>query len=158
MQNKINKLIKYSKIVLNECSLENGAIVAGNPGNPKYSKDAPNYYYVWPRDASFNSVASNILGLTQNSEKFFDWCLERGCDKNGMLWQHYTPNGGPAGFFVSELYNNKKIDQISKYIHPDAKYPISNSLRSQLQPDGNGTTKKRNQRKKVKIRSIIYNY
>ncbi|MEA3229553.1 MAG: hypothetical protein U9P44_01435, partial [archaeon] len=51
---------------------------------------------------------------------------------------HYTPNGLPAGFFVSELYNSKETKKFEKYIHPNAVYPISKSIRSQLQPDGNG--------------------
>ncbi len=138
MNSKIKQLVKTSKKVILDCCLENGAIVAGNPGNSGYLKDTPNYFYVWPRDSAFTCVALDILGMKKQVEKFFKWCSNRACDKEGLLWQHYAPNGLPTGFFISELYNNKEIKKFEKYIHPNAVYPISKSIRSQLQPDGDG--------------------
>lgn len=78
---KVKRLIKVSKEVLEELCLENGAIVAGNSGNPIYSKNTPNYIYVWPRDSAFICMALNILDLRSQTERFFEWCFERAIDK-----------------------------------------------------------------------------
>jgi GH15 family glucan-1,4-alpha-glucosidase len=95
MKNKIKKLIIASKKIFEDCSLENGAIVAANSDNISYPKDVQNYRYVWPRDASFICVASDILGIKNIQENFYQWLIERaeGFDKSGLLYQNYYPNG-----------------------------------------------------------------
>ena len=94
---KINRLITTSKEVLRDCSLQNGAIVAANSTMPYYPPQAKNYFYVWPRDASFACIASDILGL-DISERFFDWLTERaeGLWETGLLYEKYDPNGSKA--------------------------------------------------------------
>jgi len=69
---KVKKLIKTSEKVILDCCLDNGAIVAANSTKPYYPKEAKNYFYVWPRDASFTCIAADILGITNIQEKFFD--------------------------------------------------------------------------------------
>lgn len=138
MLNKVKNRISVTKQVLKDCTLENGAIISGHSGDPEYPKYAPNYMFVWPRDAAYVTIALNILGMKEKTEKFFRWCQSKAMDSNGMFWQHYTPNGLSEGFLFTELYEDRGLEKIYKFIHPDALYPISKSFRSQLQPDGNG--------------------
>jgi GH15 family glucan-1,4-alpha-glucosidase len=89
------KLIQASKDIILDCCLENGAIVAANSIKKTYSKEAKNYFYVWPRDASYSCIALDILGVTDIQENFFDWLLERaeGWDKTGLFYEKYYVNG-----------------------------------------------------------------
>jgi GH15 family glucan-1,4-alpha-glucosidase len=95
MENKIEQLIKTSKKVILDCSLENGAIVAANSTKAYYPKEAKNYFYVWPRDASFTCLASDILGIKDTQERFFDWLMNRaeGWQETGLFYEKYYPNG-----------------------------------------------------------------
>jgi len=94
-QSKIKRLIKTSKRVILDCSLENGAIVAANSTKPYYPKEAKNYFYVWPRDASFTCIAADVLGINDIQEKFFGWLVERaeGWKETGLFYENYCPNG-----------------------------------------------------------------
>jgi glucoamylase len=94
-KNKINKLIEVTIRLIEDCSLENGAILAANSTKNNYPKDAKNYFYVWPRDASFACIVSDILGIQHVQENFFRWCLTRaeGFKKNGLFYEKYYPNG-----------------------------------------------------------------
>ncbi len=89
------KLIQASKKVILDCCLENGAIVAANSTKESYSKEAKNYFYVWPRDASYACMALDILGVENIQEKFFDWLLERaeGWKETGLFYEKYYANG-----------------------------------------------------------------
>lgn len=93
------KTINPSKIIQN-ASLENGAIIAANTDLPYYPKEATSYRYVWVSDASFICVAADILGITDIQEKFFEWCALKpeGFDKTGLLYQKYHTNGRKADF------------------------------------------------------------
>ena len=93
--NKIKKLIEVTKDITNDCSSENGGIVAANSTKNNYPIDAKNYFYVWPRDASFTCIASDVLGIKNVQENFFNWCLKRaeGFKKNGLFYEKYYPNG-----------------------------------------------------------------
>lgn len=128
MQNKIKILINSSRQVFLDCALENGGIAAANSTKKYYSKEANNYFYVWPRDAAYIGLASQVLGMPKIQENFFDWILERaeGLDKTGLLLQNYHPNGlqyknkfqpdqnGTVLFAIGEyLKNNPK--QSKKY-------------------------------------------
>lgn len=105
-QNKIKQLIKTSKKVILDCSLDNGAIVAANSTKLYYPKEVKNYFYVWPRDASFTCIAADILGIKNIQEKFFDWLIERaeGWKETGLFYERYYPNGLQA-------CNRLQIDQ-----------------------------------------------
>lgn len=94
-QIKINQLIEESKKVILDCCLENGAIVAANSTKPYYPKEAKNYFYVWPRDASFTCLAADILGMNEIQEKFYEWLIERaeGWKETGLFYEKYYPNG-----------------------------------------------------------------
>ena len=72
---EINKLIEVSKKIILDCSLENGGIVAANTTKNYYPATAKNYLYIWPRDASYACVASDIAGINNVQENFFNWCL-----------------------------------------------------------------------------------
>ncbi len=90
----IKKLIRISKQVILDCVLENGAIVAANTDKDYTPREAANYRWVWPRDASFVSVAGDILGL-HFQEKFFNWLNERPQDfkRDKLLYTNYSTNG-----------------------------------------------------------------
>jgi glucoamylase len=93
-KNKIDQLLKTSLRVINDCSLENGAIVAANTDKAYYPREAANYRYVWPRDASFICVAAKYLN-SPIQEKFLDWLSEKPEDlkKDKLIFANYSTNG-----------------------------------------------------------------
>lgn len=92
---EIKKAIKKSRLVIKDCALENGAIVAANTDHNYYPREAANYRWVWPRDAAFICVAADILNLKKIPEKYFSWLLERPQDfkRDSLLYANYTTNG-----------------------------------------------------------------
>lgn len=96
---KIHTLLKTSRDVLADVVLENGAIVAANTDKPYYPREASDYRYVWPRDASFVSVAGKRLGLAIQ-EPFFRWLEEKPEDfkKDRLLYANYATNGRVGSF------------------------------------------------------------
>lgn len=94
MNNKINKLLENSKNVIRDCSLENGAIVAGNTDKEYYPKNVQNYRFVWPRDSAFILRAADILDLNIQ-ESFLDWLNSRAEDfsETGTVYHRYLTNG-----------------------------------------------------------------
>lgn len=98
MEDKIKRILKMSIRVIKECSLRNGAIVASNIHDPDYPKGVKNYYFVWPRDASFVCVACDLLGLRRIPEKFFEWCWKaEDFREGGIFYMRYYPNGKMYG-------------------------------------------------------------
>lgn len=94
MDKKIQKLIETSREVIRDAALENGAIVATNTDKAYYPREAANYRWVWPRDASYICVAAEILKLPIQ-EPFFDWLYHRPKDfkKDKVLFANYSSNG-----------------------------------------------------------------
>lgn len=92
---KIEKLIRSSKEVILDSLLDNGAIVAANATKDYYPPTAKNYFYVWPRDASYACLAADIAGIGEIPEKFFEWCLQRaeGFKETGLFYEKYYVNG-----------------------------------------------------------------
>jgi len=92
---KIKKIISASKTVIEDSQLDNGAIVAANSTKEYYPTAAKNYFYVWPRDASYTCIAADIAGIDEVQEKFFDWCLKRaeGLKETGLFYEKYYVNG-----------------------------------------------------------------
>jgi len=92
---KIQRIFDISKKVLKECSLENGAIVASNIRQ----KGFKNYFYVWPRDASFVCVACDLIGLKTIPERFFRWCWNyaESFREKGIFFMRYHTNGKKYG-------------------------------------------------------------
>lgn len=95
---RVNKLLEVTKEIIEDCSLENGGIVAANSTKDYYPKCAKNYFYIWPRDASFACIASDVLNLRDVQEKFFDWCVNNaeGFREKGLFYEKYYPNGMKA--------------------------------------------------------------
>ena len=92
---RVKRLLEVTKGIIEDCSLENGGIVAANSTKDYYPKRAKNYFYVWPRDASFACIASDVLKLKDVQEKFFDWCVNKaeGFREKGLFYEKYYPNG-----------------------------------------------------------------
>ncbi len=98
MEDKIKRILTTSKKVFKECSLKNGAIVASNIYDPDYPKGVKNYFYVWPRDASFVCVACDFLGMKKIPENFFKWCWKaEKFEEKGIFFMRYYPNGKAYG-------------------------------------------------------------
>jgi len=95
MISKIQQILKLTKTIIDDCSLENGGIVAANSTKKYFPVTAKNYFYVWPRDASYACIAADILGLRNIQENFFDWCLNNaeGYKTDGLFYEKYYPNG-----------------------------------------------------------------
>jgi GH15 family glucan-1,4-alpha-glucosidase len=91
----IKRLLGVTRTLIEECSLDNGGIVAANSAHEHYPRNAKNYFYVWPRDASFACVAADELGIDAVQENFFTWCLNRaeGFADSGLFYEKYYPNG-----------------------------------------------------------------
>ena len=126
---KIENMIRVSKQIIRESQLDNGAIVAANATKAYYPPTAKNYFYVWPRDASYVCIAADIAGIGGVQEKFFDWCLERaeGFNETGLFYEKYYVNGlkalgrfqpdqtGTLLYAIWHHYNHINKDVISKY-------------------------------------------
>jgi hypothetical protein len=61
--NKIKNRILVSKEVIKDSQLDNGSIVEANSTKEYYPPTAKNYFYVWPRDASYACIAADIVGI-----------------------------------------------------------------------------------------------
>jgi GH15 family glucan-1,4-alpha-glucosidase len=98
LDSRIQHFVGVSKQVISDCALENGAIVAANCFKEYFPKEAKDYMYVWPRDASFACVSADILQIENMQERFFDWCVNRaeGFRDGGCLCQNYSVNGPKA--------------------------------------------------------------
>lgn len=119
-------MLQVSKDVIRDSLLDNGAIVAANSGKEYYPPTAKNYFYVWPRDASFACIAADFAGIEGMQEKFFNWCLKRaeGFRETGLFYEKYYVNGLKAlGRFQPDQtgtllyaiwhhfkYQNQKVD------------------------------------------------
>ncbi|MFX1521110.1 MAG: glycoside hydrolase family 15 protein [Promethearchaeota archaeon] len=95
MKKRISSLFLTSVNVIEDCCLENGAIVAANPTKEYYPPVASHYFYVWPRDASYICIAADIAGNEEIQEKFFNWCWNRAEDlqNTGLFLEKYFVNG-----------------------------------------------------------------
>ncbi len=95
-ESQVEQLTESTKTVLQDCALENGAIVAGNSDLPYYPETAVNYRYVWPRDAAFTIYAADVLGFSPDTKvNFVQWLLERaeGFSESGTIIKRYGTNG-----------------------------------------------------------------
>ncbi len=99
---KIKELIKVSKEVIADGSLENGAIVAANSDKAIYPATTQDYRYVWIRDAAYVCMAADLLRLRDIPERFFDWCLNRAEDfkETGFFSNAYNVNGTIHGTLI----------------------------------------------------------
>ncbi len=98
----IKELIKVSKEVIADGSLENGAIVAANSDKAIYPATTQDYRYVWVRDAAYVCMAADLLELRDVPERFFDWCLNRAEDfkETGFFSNAYNVNGTIHGTLI----------------------------------------------------------
>ena len=89
------RLVKVSREILFDCTLENGGIVAANSTLSYFPADAKNYFYVWPRDAAYACLAADSAGDYIIPENFFRWCLlhAEGFKESGLFFEKYYPNG-----------------------------------------------------------------
>lgn len=91
---RIKRLLLASRRVIRDCSLRNGAIVAANSKKTYFPKEAKNYRFVWPRDASYTCIAANLMGMRDIQEPFFNWCMRaEGWSETGLFYKNYHVNG-----------------------------------------------------------------
>lgn len=128
---KIKKLIQISVDVIQDCSLENGAIVAANSDKSIYPSTVQDYRYVWIRDAAYICISADLLGLKDIPERFFDWCLRRaeGFHETGIFYNAYNVNGTTHGTLAPpDKAMHKAKGRYGTLIH----------FGTQFQPDQNG--------------------
>ena len=127
MKQKITKLIKLSREIIMDCSLENGAIVAANIDKPYVPREAANYRWVWPRDAAFACVAGDILGIPIQ-EPFFNWLLKypQDFERNKLLYANYATNGRYGS--MGGIYEPDQTGEVLWAIH----YHFKNDLKKAL--------------------------
>jgi len=131
---QIQELIKVSKEVIKESSLENGAIVAANSDKLSYPSTVQDYRRFWVRDAAYICMSADLLGLENIPERFFDWCLNRaeGFNETGIFQNAYNVNGTIGGTLVY-IEQNKVLLSLSK------RYINLIHHGTQFQPDQNGS-------------------
>lgn len=95
MDERVVKVWDASKLVIEDCVLKNGALVAANSIGGYYPAEAKYYHYIWPRDGAFTCMAADIAGIHTIQEPFFDWIRERAEDlwESGLLYEKYFANG-----------------------------------------------------------------
>ncbi|MFH1127249.1 MAG: glycoside hydrolase family 15 protein [archaeon] len=94
---KVRRLLDVSKIVIRDCCLSGGAIVAANSSKDYFPREAKNYRFVWPRDASYTCIAAGLLGMRDIQEPFFEWCMKaEGWARTGLFYEKYYVNGRKA--------------------------------------------------------------
>jgi glucoamylase len=130
----IKELIRFSREVIEDSSLENGAVVAANSDKAVYPLDVQDYRYVWVRDASYICMSADVLGLRDIPERFFDWCLNRaeGFRDTGFFQNAYSVNGAVAGTLIAPSdvrVPRKAKDSYMSLVHHG----------TQFQPDQNGS-------------------
>lgn len=130
----IKELIRVSKDVIEDSSLENGAIVAANSDKSIYPCTTQDYRRVWIRDASYICISADLLGLRDIPERFFDWCLNRaeGFRGTGFFHNAYNVNGTITGTLIPPTdpkMPRKVRDRYMCLIHHG----------TQFQPDQNGS-------------------
>jgi len=98
---KIEKLIRKTREVFNDCLLPNGCLIAAPTHMSYYPSQAKSYLYCWPgRDLGFNVTAGLHIGVDV-FENVLTWIWERAEDyqtslskwKEGLLFRSYHPNG-----------------------------------------------------------------
>jgi len=122
MKEKIQRLLKASKEVINNCSLPNGAIVAANTDLINYPPNAVSYRFVWPRDASYTCVAANLLGLNKIPERFFYWILDHAENfkTTKKLYNVYNTNGTIHGTCLPKKFYNISSKTAKNYFYINA--------------------------------------
>jgi glucoamylase len=130
----IKELVRISKNVIEDSSLENGAIVAADSDKSIYPATTQDYRYVWIRDASYVCIAADLLGLRDIPGKFFDWCFNRaeGFNETGFFLNAYHVNGTIAGTLIPPTTVKVSLKVRDKYINV-----IHHG--TQFQPDQNGS-------------------
>jgi len=95
MDSRIQELIESSREAIQDCQLENGAIVAANSDKDYYPENVANYRFVWPRDAAYTMYAEKILGMDELEERFIQWLHDRaeGFEESGLIFHRYATNG-----------------------------------------------------------------
>jgi glucoamylase len=131
---KLKKLIRTSKDVIEDSSLDNGAIVAANSDKPIYPPTVQDYRYVWVRDAAYVCIAADLLELKDIPERFFDWCLNRaeGFKTTGLFQNAYHVNGTISGTLINPADAKLPRKAKDKYLH-------TTHHGTQFQPDQNGS-------------------
>jgi len=116
---QIQELIKVSKEVIKESSLENGAIVAANSDKLSYPSTVQDYRRFWVRDAAYICMSADLLGLENIPERFFDWCLNRaeGFNETGIFQNAYNVNGTIGGTLVYIEQNKVLLSLSKRYIN-----------------------------------------
>jgi len=116
IKSQIKQLIKTSKEVIKDCTLENGAIVAANIDKPYVPREAANYRWVWPRDASFVCVAADILKIPIQ-EPFFSWLekFPQDFQRSKILYANYATNGRIGS--MGRVFQPDQVGEILWAIH-----------------------------------------
>lgn len=95
---RIEALWQQSKVVLADCALPNGAIVAANTDHPAYPALGEDYRRGWERDAAFQLVGAHVLEMSNAPDirdNHLHWLTERaeGVAETGVITKRYATNG-----------------------------------------------------------------
>lgn len=89
------------------------------------------YSYCWPRDAVFITKALDLLGMTKETNKFYDNFCKKTQSRNGMWEQRFYADGNLApcwGYQIDEtasviygLYEHYKVTKEKKFLENNLK-------------------------------------
>jgi len=97
LSSRVEQLLDSSKVVLDQCALPNGALVAANSDLEVYPSSAENYRFSWARDAAYQLLAANALAPTRARERtlqYTKWLSNvQGFTDTGLYLKRYGTNG-----------------------------------------------------------------
>ena len=97
----------------------------------KKEKNLGRYSYSWPRDSVFITKALDLLGMTKETNKFYDNFCKKTQSRNGMWEQRFYADGTLApcwGYQIDEtasviygLYEHYKVTKEKKFLENNLK-------------------------------------
>ncbi len=102
---EIVRLYKRSLLIIRAQIDNHGAILAANDGDVVgYNQDT--YSYVWPRDGALTAYALDLVGYSEATRRFFNFCADL-ITLEGYLHHKYTPRGNIASSWHPWIHDGK---------------------------------------------------
>jgi len=110
---KVQEVYNRSLLLLRAMCSENGAMIASSDSEIERT-GGDTYDYVWPRDASWCTIALDLCGYHEITRRFFDFILNVITEKGYLLHKYY-----PTGLFGSTWHPVPfiQIDQSTIVLH-----------------------------------------
>ncbi len=105
LDQKLFELYKRSLLTIRSQTDGNGAIIAANDSDTlQQTRDT--YSYMWPRDASFITIANDEAGYRTIANRFFNFCSKI-IFPQGWYFHKYQPDGSPGSSWHPWIVGNQ---------------------------------------------------